>query len=84
MAQKLTDYEPAPLGRRPDYPWDQWLNGEAWEITHGVDFKCTMDSMENLIRRTAAQSLLKDKAGKEYKISVHRKNEKTFVIRKRE
>jgi hypothetical protein len=83
MATKLQDFEPLPQGRPPDYPWDQWLNGETWEIVHGVDFTCTMNSMETSIRRTAAKSLLKDAKGKEYRISVHRKDAKTFVITRR-
>ena len=80
MAKILTHYEPEevnPSGRPPDYPWDQWLNGEIWEIVQGVDFHCQTDSMEGLIRRTAANVDIP------FKVSVYYKDDRTLVIKPR-
>lgn len=26
------------------YPWDQWLDGQTWELIQGKDFKCAAKS----------------------------------------
>lgn len=26
------------------YPWKRWTDGEAWEVIHGKDFACELDS----------------------------------------
>ena len=33
----------------PD-PWGEWLDGDAWELTAGVDFTCTPASLRTLAR----------------------------------
>jgi hypothetical protein len=79
MAKQLTEYTPRLnlMGRPPDYPWHEWLNGGIWEITQGVDFFCKMRSMEIAIRRTAAMYC-------DIPMSVHRKDAQTFVIKPRD
>ncbi len=27
------------------YPWDEWLDGQVWELTKGVDFDCKLSSL---------------------------------------
>ena len=41
------------LGRPPKYDWNAWMDGDEWEVTHGVDFDCTAESFAILVRRTA-------------------------------
>ena len=31
--------------RATKYPWDQWLNGDLWELTQGEDFTVSTTSM---------------------------------------
>ena len=37
VARKLDAYTPSTegRGRPPSYPWDQWLDGNIWELTRG-------------------------------------------------
>jgi len=40
MAEKLEEYEfknQRSTGKGK-YPWDQWLDGDVWQLTHGEDF----------------------------------------------
>ncbi len=41
MAKTLDSF-PSPYlagGRTAKYPWDEWLNGEIWQLLEGVDFQ---------------------------------------------
>lgn len=41
MAEKLDSFEFSGnkrTGRRPKYPWDEWLNGATWKLERGIDF----------------------------------------------
>lgn len=50
MAKQLDEFEFRKSNRgKRIYPWDQWLNGEIWQLQQGVDFEITMKQM-----RTAA------------------------------
>ena len=40
MAKVLADFEINGKGRRTIYPWDEWLDGQIWQLTRGEDFKC--------------------------------------------
>ena len=43
MAKKLKNLTiSVHRGARPLYPWDQWLDGSAWELTKGVDFQSSI------------------------------------------
>jgi hypothetical protein len=35
MAQRLEKF---PASKAQRYPWDQWLNGEVWQLFLGEDF----------------------------------------------
>ena len=44
MAKKLKSFEFT--GRRGNrkYPWEEWTNGEVWEVTAFKDFDCSTGS----------------------------------------
>lgn len=54
MARKLNEF---PTGLKPErptlYPWNDWLNGEVWELAQGEDFKVTADSLRTQARVNA-------------------------------
>jgi hypothetical protein len=45
MAKNLKSYEFASGGGRQKYPWEQWFNGDIWELTDGDDFQCNIATM---------------------------------------
>lgn len=45
MARRLKEFNFGSRQGAPKYPWDQWTNGEIWEVTHGKDFQCTPGSL---------------------------------------
>lgn len=66
MATKLTTYDfskPSSLTKtdRRAYPWDEWLDGNIWQIKHGEDFTAHPLMMERIIRTraTARQAKVK-------------------------
>jgi len=44
MAKVLKEHV---FGIRSGYPWDKWLDGRTWQMTEGVDFKCTVASFQH-------------------------------------
>jgi hypothetical protein len=38
MAKKLKDFEFPAVGTTTRYPWDEWLDGNIWQLTKGDDF----------------------------------------------
>jgi hypothetical protein len=49
MAERITTFAPL-RGRRPIYPWAEWMDGSAWRITRGEDFTVSPESMAQHIR----------------------------------
>jgi hypothetical protein len=41
------------------YPWQQWTDGQCWEVEAGVDFTCSYRSMEQLIYNYAKRHRLR-------------------------
>jgi len=39
------------LGRRPKYPWDEWMDGTEWTIWKDQDFTCSRASMRNILHQ---------------------------------
>ena len=39
MAKVVNSMPPRSRGRSFLYPWDDWLNGQVWELRQGVDFQ---------------------------------------------
>lgn len=31
------------------YPWDEWLDGQIWELTHGKDFNCVVVNFRSAV-----------------------------------
>jgi hypothetical protein len=58
MAEKLTRFDwtaPSRLteGEKAVYPWDEWLDGDIWQLTQGEDFDPHPLMMERIIRTRA-------------------------------
>jgi len=78
VAKVLKKYEPSKRpGPEAKYPWNDWFDGQIWQITQEEDFPdSTVASMEDLIRKTAKQY--------GYTVSVFKEGDDTLVIRPRE
>lgn len=50
MAKVIDNSE---LPYRGRYPWHLWFNGELWELTRGLDFRCTLNAFQVNAYRTA-------------------------------
>jgi hypothetical protein len=56
MATKLRDFDfthqskLTPSGGKDSYPWDDWFDGDIWQITYGEDFDSHPLMMERIIR----------------------------------
>jgi hypothetical protein len=56
MATKLKDFDfthqskLTPSGGKDSYPWDDWFDGDIWQITYGEDFDSHPLMMERIIR----------------------------------
>ena len=58
MAEKLRTFDfekPSELtsSEKIQYPWDQWLDGDIWQLTQGEDFQTHPLMMERIIRTRA-------------------------------
>lgn len=52
MARKLKNFsftknESERVNRKIRYPWDQWLDGDVWELTPGKDFTISVASFRS-------------------------------------
>ena len=59
MAQVLESYDFKRVGRQPQYPYDQWFDGQIWKISKGIDFNCTIESMRVSLFNTAKKRGIK-------------------------
>ena len=55
MAKRIKNITPNTGGPAAKYPWDNWLNGEAWLLETGKDYQCKDQSMRYQIRHQAKQ-----------------------------
>lgn len=59
MATKLKEFDfstPSNLTKADEkavYPWDDWFDGDIWQLTHGEDFDPHPLMMERIIRTRA-------------------------------
>jgi hypothetical protein len=61
MAKKLEQFPDVSRPGRPDkYPWDEWLDGDPWELTSGEDFQAKL-KIESF--RATAKSAAKKRSG---------------------
>jgi hypothetical protein len=54
MARKVESFWTGPNSNtnthgNTKYPWNEWSNGQIWELTIGVDFKCRTQSMRGVL-----------------------------------
>lgn len=56
MARKLDNF---PADSNARYPWDEWLDGSAWELRRGEDFDAKPATL-----KTNAQSQAKKRNGR--------------------
>jgi len=60
MAKKLETFEFGKRGRRQDdYDWNNWLDGDIWELTHLKDFKIKPGSFRTTAATAASERGLK-------------------------
>jgi hypothetical protein len=43
------------VGRRPTYPWDEWLDGRIWKLTRGEDFRPEPRYFGNMAQASGAR-----------------------------
>lgn len=55
MARRLDDYEFAPGQGRSQYPWQDWLDGNVWELVRGEDFHVAPSSFRGAAQSAAAR-----------------------------
>ena len=55
MAQRIDNAPVVRPGRPPMYPYAEWLDGSAWELTRGEDFLCLPLSMAKMLYSNAAR-----------------------------
>lgn len=59
--------------KRGKYPWDEWLNGESWRLTRGVDFQVSLQAL-----RAAASQAAKRQG---CRVTTRKVNDTTLVLR---
>ena len=59
MAKKLQRFS-FPI--RGSYPWGEWLNGDPWLLTPGVDFTVNVPVFRAVMYHVAARRGMKSKA----------------------
>jgi hypothetical protein len=55
-------------GRPPEYPWDEWTDGEVRKLVRGEHFTCALRSLRSLIHLTARKRGLRAKTNIEERI----------------
>lgn len=58
MAMQLKSFR---FPTRSNYPWGEWLNGEPWLLTPGVDFTVNVPVFRAVMHHVAARRGLKSK-----------------------
>lgn len=51
MAKKVDALPPSSLGK---YPWDEWLDGDVWELEPKEDFDIRLDNFRSAVYQAAA------------------------------
>ena len=53
MAKVVAAMPDTPGNSNYVYPWDTWLDGQAWELESGVDFNCDFRTVVSAARQAA-------------------------------
>jgi len=72
MAEKIESYKARHVGAKQVYPWDEWLDGSIWRLTHCEDFECSIVSIGCYIRATAKK--------RGFKCSVYVEGESVVIV----
>lgn len=51
MARKVTELPGR--SRNSEYPWDQWFDGDVWELEQGEDFTTSVEGMRSVLHGAA-------------------------------
>jgi len=54
MAKRL-EQMPDTMRSVSQYPWEEWLDGGAWQLTEGEDFKTTIRNFQATLSKTASR-----------------------------
>lgn len=54
MARQLPTFPGPKRSPHRRYPWEDWQNGNVWEIEQGVDFTTSAEIMRNYLHKRAA------------------------------
>jgi hypothetical protein len=73
MARKLDHYDWSQEGKKK-YPWDQWCDGDTWEVVQGVDFHTEAGQFVSANLHGRARSL-----GKNVRTRIVRDGDQTLV-----
>mgnify|MGYP001463282124 CR=1 FL=1 len=57
ILNKLPEY--ARPGRKEEYPYDDWFDGQVWELTEGEDYKSDTRYFKTRIRAAATRRGIK-------------------------
>jgi hypothetical protein len=52
---KVVNHIPRSQNTNYRYNWDDWLNGETWELEQLVDFTCTAEGIISAARQAAGR-----------------------------
>lgn len=56
MAKVVNAVPPSARGPRGQlYPWEEWFDGQVWELTQGEDFKPSMKVFRDIVYQTASR-----------------------------
>jgi len=55
LAKKLRSHNFSGRGARNIYPWEEWFDGNIWELTHGEDFHGEAKSFRSNLHTAAAK-----------------------------
>lgn len=53
MARVIAEFPGNSSGRPTKYPWNDWLNGQVWELIPGEDFHVSPSGLRSAMARQA-------------------------------
>lgn len=56
MAEVIKKFEFSPGRGNGRYPWNEWLDGRAWKLKFGTDFRCGMTAFRASCYGAAART----------------------------
>lgn len=59
MAEQLKEWPEWRVASRSKYPWDEWFDGNVWQLEQGRDFESSPERMRQMVGMTARKRGLK-------------------------